>query len=90
MKAKRPPGNDKPNQHAKRGTSPIRRLAELIADDLFRSGEMRGGEFQYANRLVLSVDSNPARDLGGLCYRSVVDVIVRAFSESSKVDWGGK
>jgi hypothetical protein len=68
---------------AKKRKSPIRRLAELIADDLFT-----GGDSKVADRLVMVDKDNKMG--GGWCHGAVVDVIVRAFSDSSKVDWSDR
>ncbi len=50
-----------------------RTLAERIARDLFTNSQG-----QRATRLVLTVDGDPPRDLGGLAERVVVDRIIAA------------
>ena len=52
----------------------VRATAKKIAHDLFTNGQ---GE--HADRLVLTVDGPPTRDLGGLAERVVSDRIAAAF-----------
>ena len=49
---------------------PTRRLAELIAENLFTNGS---GD--RAQRLLLMVDAPVKRDLGGWCFAAAVDRI---------------
>lgn len=54
-------------------------LAKRIADDLFVNGMG-----QEAERLVLTVDGPPTRDLGGWCKAAVVDRISGILMERSR------
>lgn len=49
-----------------------RELAERIANDLFRNGSN-----QLAERLVLTIDGPPKRDLGGWSEKALADQIER-------------
>lgn len=59
-------------------SEPHMQVAERIARSLFTNGQG-----QRAQRLVLTVDGPPLRDLGGWCERAVVDRIAEALAQSA-------
>ena len=67
-------------------TKQHRQLAMKIADELFHSGSPHD---EFADRLVLW-DDQKNRDLGGWCYKAVVNVIAKALLESGTQTEGGR
>ena len=51
---------------------------DALVEDLFRTGSPHPSLVEKADRLVMWVDGNPGRDLGGWCREAVKDRIRRA------------
>ena len=62
----------------------IHELAEQIADDLFTNGDGK-----RADRLVLTADGPPRRDLGGWSRRAVMDRVAAIPQARARISAGG-